>query len=403
MATLTRWEVNQLESINLLLIKAERAKQDLEQKDQDLKSGKVKETSEDWLTFRAMMIDLYSVLDYTYFLLYCHFSNKGELDLGPDGRYFSFPYTPKGVKTRVEGQTYAHDERKTFVKKKMQSLMGKKLHLSEEAHFWQVIGRIILGVQPKLEVNSSGDMVNSRGTVVYEAKPKISCGEEESFALLHFYRNCTAHRDLIRFVPEKSWVEINQSTRQTKLVKKHQGQKGYHYCELDEGYWVTLPETIVRQEHRDEESRLLLDVLSQLMAFVTNISHRLLHASLLLPPPSVLLQKHIAECKSMKTKFSTTATGQYEARVTLKLNHGEMEFKSFTAVQKEDAEEEACCLIIQELAKTAVYPKHPYALFTPQYVKAHPPVLIVNMEPDKTPLMVVHQCNQKLKCMGLKI
>ena len=50
----------------------------------------------------------------------------------------------------------------------------------------------------------------------------------ESFAFLHFYRNCAAHRNLIKFMQKKSWVQINQITRETKLVnERHENEEGY--------------------------------------------------------------------------------------------------------------------------------------------------------------------------------
>ena len=86
-----------------------------------------------------------------------------------------------------------------------------------------------------------------------------------------------------RFLPEKPWVEISQSTGETKLVKECHEQEGFFYYELDKGYWVNLPEAIRRRERNEHDSRLLLDVLHQLMNFVTKTASKLLCSSLLLP------------------------------------------------------------------------------------------------------------------------
>ena len=157
--------------------------------------------------------------------------------------------------------------------------------------------------------------------------PTMSAGDEESFALLHFYHNCSAHKDLIRFLPEKSWVEISQSTRETKLVKERHEQEGFFYCELDKGYWVNLPEAIARRERNEHDSRLLLDVLHQLMNFVTKTASKLLCSSLLLPSARVLLREHFAGCR-METKFKPAAgiiegrgNSNYRARRSLHSYH----------------------------------------------------------------------------------
>ena len=83
--------------------------------------------------------------------------------------------------------------------------MGDKI--GEETHLWKEIGAIILKVQPKVIVCSSGAPETE--------KAEVQPGDEESFALLHYYRNCAAHKGLITFMPRKSVIEINQSTRVT--------------------------------------------------------------------------------------------------------------------------------------------------------------------------------------------
>ena len=95
---------------------------------------------------------------------------------------------------------------------------------------WREIGETIVSVQPKLTVDSSG-----------APRP----GAKESLALLHFYRNCAAHKDLITFMSRKSWVEINQRSRETRLVtEKKDDHEGYFYKELDKGFRIQLPGSI---------------------------------------------------------------------------------------------------------------------------------------------------------------
>ena len=390
MASLTQWERTQLENVHLLLEQARTSIRDLEEKEKALRSRRDVDTSRDWLTFRGITFDLYSVLDYTYFLLYCHFSNKGQPDFSRKANHLGFPSKPIGVKT---SQTDAHDQRKKFVREKLQSLWGSKL--GEETHFWQEIGDVILGVQPKLEVDSSG-------AVVGDGEPTISGGDEESFALLHFYRNCSAHKDLIRFLPEKSWVEINQNTREIKLVREHQEQEGYFYYELDIGYWVYLPDAIARREQNEYGSRLLLDVMHQLMNFVAKISSKLLCSSLLLPSARILLREHFVGCR-METKFKP-ASGMQKAEVTVTTEHGEkVVMSSGDHKLQVDAEEEACILILRHLAKRDILPNPPYSFLTVYHVQPCPPVQVLDKTPTKTYRMLMNEYGQRLAGVGLEL
>ena len=386
MASLTLWERTQLENVHLLLEQARTAIRDLEEKEKALRSGRDVDASRDWLTFRSITFDLYTVLDYTFFLLHCHFTNEGKPDFSRKANHLGFPYKAVGVKT---SQTDAHDQKKKFVREKMQSLWRSKL--GEDTHFWREIGDVIFGVQPKLEVNSSG-------VVIGDGEPTISCGDEESFALLHFYRNCSAHRDLIRFLPEKSWVEINQRTREIKLVRERQEQEGYFYYELDKGYWVHLPEAIARRE--DNGSRLLLEVLHQLISFVKNTTSKLLRSSLLLPSAKVLLQDHIAK-RETETKFKSAA-GMEKAEVTVTTIDGEKVVKSGEHKLQAEAEEAACILILQELAKRDILPNPPYSFLTPHHVQAYPPVQFLEKPPKKTYRELMNEYRQRLERVGLK-
>ena len=384
MASLTQWEKSQLESVHLLLEQAKAAIGDLEEKDKALRSGRDVDASRDWLKFRGITFDLYSVLDYTFFLLHCHFSNKGQPDLSRKTSHLGIPSKPTGVKT---SSTAAHDQSKKFEKEKLQSLWGSKL--GEETHFWQEIGEVILGMQPKLEVDGSGAVIGG-------GEPTIAPGDQESFALLHSFRNCAAHKDLIRFVPKKSWVEIDQCTREVKLVRERREQQGFFYYELDRGYWVHLPDSIAGREPDGYGSRLLMDVLQQLMNFVTKVSSKLLCSSLLLPPAWVLLRQHFKECR-METKFKPA-----EGVVEVTTRHGEKLVQSF-GQRKPQVDTEACIRILQELAKKRIFPDRPYSFFNLHHVRPYPPVQVLEKKPSKTYRMLVNEYGQRLDSIGLTL
>ena len=124
MASLTGWERDHLENVHLLL---EQAKQSYLYFEEMLRSDKKADCSPqcDWLKFRGIVFDLYSVLDYVYYLLYCHFSNRGEPDLSRKSIYFGFPSRPYGVKT---SDSPRYDQQEKFVKERLESLWGDKVH-----------------------------------------------------------------------------------------------------------------------------------------------------------------------------------------------------------------------------------------------------------------------------------
>ena len=244
-ALYTEWERKQLESIELFLKQAIQAIDYFIEKNKSLRDTEsVEDTdrSADWLKFRGIVLDLYSVLDYVWYLLYCHFSNEGQPDFSDKGCGLGFPYKKSGIKC---SETREHDQTTKFLKERLKNIWDDKI--GEEAHFWKEIGAIIVDLQPKKIVSSSGASVTENA--------KIQPGVQESFALLHYYRNCAAHKDLITFTSRKSVIEINQSTRVTQLVTSTEKRPGYFYMDLDKpGFWIQLPSSI------SEPSRLLVDV-----------------------------------------------------------------------------------------------------------------------------------------------
>ena len=254
-----------MESVDFLLQQAEGNIEELERKEKEaIKASMVSSWFVDMhmtVKLRYILFDLYSVLDYVYFMLYCHFSNDGKPDYSKKGIQFGFPTKPSGV-----------EDQQKFVKEKMTKLFDEKF--TKESHFWKDIGSIILSVQPKLSVDGARESADILAA-------------QESLALLHYYRNCATHKSLVQFVSRKSWVEINQITREIKLVNERCEKEGYFYRELDKaGYWIYLPVNYgdVTAIRNVDEPRLLLDVLHQLMRFVKTTSSKLLSSSLLFRP-----------------------------------------------------------------------------------------------------------------------
>ena len=372
MASLTDWESNHLRSVYLLLQQATGYIEELEGKEKEAievsTHGQYSVDDDMTVKLRYILFDLYSVLDYVYFMLYCHFSNDGKPDLySKKGTQFGFPSKPSGV-----------EDQQKFVKEKMTNLFGGKFE--KESHFWKDIGGIILSVQPKLpfDARESDDILQA----------------QESFALLHYYRNCATHKSLVQFVSRKSWVEINQVTRETKLVNERCEKEGYFYRELEKaGYWIYLPATSAAIRDADQP-RLLVEVLHQLMQFVKTTSSNLLSSSLLLPRAKYILKNHMEGC-IIDTKFKPT-DGFQVAEVTATVQGEKLKMESSRHKLQPDAEEDACILLLQKLATKSKYPNPPYTHFTLKLVQPMLPACSVKKTLAKTYRSVLNELSQKL-------
>lgn len=238
---LSKWEEEHAECIKLLLAQAER-KIAIE-KTKNVRGPE--EERQNWLDFRYTVYDLYSVLDYAYYFLYCHFHHK---EPAPNERAidYGFPYEAKGVRTST---SESQDKRADFVKK-----IAERLGDNEAA---KAVGKFILTLQPTLEVDAGGKK---------SANGPEASGNAKQLAMLHSYRNCVTHRDLIIFVREAVEVEYNKTSGKCKLVTESQKERGdFDYYKLQgPDFWIELPDT-VRGETRH---RSVLKVLPELRCFV---------------------------------------------------------------------------------------------------------------------------------------
>ena len=113
MATLSKWEKTHLEHVQFLLKQAEIAIKDIGKKEE---TGVPGHDWQNWLNFRDIVYNLYSVLDYTYYFLCCHFSHEGGPAPHQYTIHYGFPYKTRGVRW---SQTSAQDTgKKTFVEEK---------------------------------------------------------------------------------------------------------------------------------------------------------------------------------------------------------------------------------------------------------------------------------------------
>ena len=400
MATLTEWEKRQLQHIHLLLQQAFETLNEFENKNDDLRQNTEgyqndgTDNTKDWLKFRGFTFDLYSVLDYTYFLLRSHFASKGV----PDHSFkvaskCGFPYKRTGVKiSSCDNQ----DQRNKFINEKLQFMFGNKL--GECTHFWKQIGDVIFSVQPKLQVGNDGVPVDDEGRPTDNNDPKISTLDEESCALLHHFRNCSTHRDLIHFLPEKSWVEINQETREIKLVKQQQEKEGFYYYTLDKGYWIHLPDDVTKERDRD---RLLLDVLHQLLEFVKGVTRKLLSISWLLPP-RYILEHHYDDQLEISKLNPVDGLQVIEATLTSKDGTSHT-VKSDPHKQLREAEQDGCIKLLNEMVKNKVLPTPPYTHLIPCYVQPFPSVISLIKSPQKNYRGLKNEFKQQMSRLEMQV
>lgn len=401
MASLTEWEKCQLQHVHLLLQQASDTLKEFEKKNEDLRRNTEgyqddgTDNTKDWLKFRGFTFDLYSVLDYTYFLLRSHFATKGV----PDHSFkvaskCGFPYKRSGVKiSSCDNQ----DQRKKFITDKLQFMFDNKL--GECTHFWEQIGEVILSVQPKLPVGNDGRPVDDEGQPTDNDDPKISTLDEVSFALLHHFRNYSTHRDLIHFLPEKSWVEINQTTREIQLVKKEQQDKeGYYYYTLDKGYWINLPEDVVAGKYRD---RLLLDVLHQLLEFVKGITRKLLSIARLLLPKYIL--EHHYDGQLEITKLNPVDGMQVIEAAIMSKDGTRYTVKSDPRKQLREAEQDGRIKLLNELVKNKVLPTPPYTHLIPCYVQPFPPVIVLTKSTQKNYRGLKNEFKQQMSLLEFQV
>ena len=116
----------------------------------------------------------------------------------------------------------------------------------------EILG-VICKLQPKCKVDAAGRPVNAKRMVdvddeVFEGNAEVFDWDAECLAMLHFYRNCVTHRDLIQFQSETSWVQFNRDTRSYEFVSEPQKGEGTYCQQLDgQCFWIELPGIIKRR------------------------------------------------------------------------------------------------------------------------------------------------------------
>lgn len=259
-----------------ILVSLEKASCILKKFEQAEKDGEDKDMSTE---FRDCTSYLYSVLDFTYYLLYCHFANGGKDVKDPKIlQKCGFPYKSGGVKT---SSSKNQDQEHTVQKEMVEFLFktGKKhAKFGKCSHFREAIGRILFAVQPHLPTNSAGNAAN----IPY---PIVNSKKQEYLAILHYFRNQTTHRGLVK-------CKLEALTAQKTEGYDQQSEEGVTHCQK---YMVEIPLSVTSgcQLNDDNKKSVVAEVLSKLIDFVKDTTGELLSAAYLLPQDHGIARTHV--------------------------------------------------------------------------------------------------------------
>ena len=365
MAVLTEWEEKHLLAITHLIDDVERNERGV------LSPTNPPDGTPKWIFFRNFMIGLYSALDFVWYFLYCHFCNKGEADRSSKAVInLNFPFAYNGVKTVVGKPDSPHDMTKKFRAEKAKLVLKETV-----ASVWvgDVIGDIILKAQRTLETKENGVTVENP-TVPLPNSPA------ESLFLLHYYRNCVAHRELIHIETTRMWIEVNRAKRDTKIVEnKGEDTDNHIYLPIEKGDWVKLPDDLIQA--KDHGYRPLEEVLCQLKAFVLNTIGQLLYSTRIISS-----QSEILACAGL-TEFLSSRTGQqYSISITV-------DGIKYDATK---SSEEECYIELLKMLSKQHGVRTPHLLFTPSYTALPFGPVEVEMRIGKKFQSMLNEMKQKL-------
>lgn len=280
-AQLTPWEEDQVTCIDLLLRNAEIKQAEFNRVHTLLNEPQGLDGMEDnvRLRFRSFLSDLYSVLDYTCYLLYSHYRNGGQPSYSAESRNVKFPYTTKLKQFRGD----PNEDPERALKRKRDDWITKQCQLIFGGGNDQ-FRNLMEDIQPKMSVNRAGDPIPANES------PEVE-GDARSFSLLHFFRNYSTHRNLINLYSEVGVLHINLDTNERTFLPAgadNQPQANGNIppgniqrIEIAKGFWVEVPD--LRRYNRGQlqvndptQPTPLLEVVPQLLSFVKSTRDRLL-------------------------------------------------------------------------------------------------------------------------------
>lgn len=204
------------------------------------------------MIFREMVSNLYTVLDQIYYFLYCHFQNDGNVSFSNDASQIKQPMAQKLLYSKNDSrEPGCKDKRIGWVTEQCRKIFGDNCPEAKITNF----KNNLLELQAIKEVDASGNVVETDGApklyYLSEFAPIESSNYKELssvgnmndwnctivFNLLHFFRNFTAHRSLIKCRTKEGY--LNLETRE--FVASDQNLTS-PWVSIANGSWILVPE-----------------------------------------------------------------------------------------------------------------------------------------------------------------
>ena len=262
----TGWEKEEVDKIDKLLRRCQLRKIAFEEQQRHIKEIRSEEQVAENLRYFAT--DLYSVLDYLCYLVYCHFRNKGQPSDSSEARNVKFPFKSKLRRSDVPGQeTKFEAERKRFISTQFEILIGPPEARNNEEYTW--LRDLILKCQIITEVDGTGQPVTPQPEPTEEAK---------FFSALHYLRNYTVHRSLDAAVVKNGLLYYNNQTGSHEvvdgLIDEREKDPNWESLEITPTYWIEIPPV----GNNDKRFQPITIVAPRLLGFVMNIRNEILNA-----------------------------------------------------------------------------------------------------------------------------
>ena len=181
---------------------------------------------------RYFAIDLYSVLDYICFLFYCHFRNNGNRIDSSEARNAKFPFKSDLYSSSGEQET-------SFARKRNEFCEVQSNFLGLRGEIATQYEKLILRCQIIIKVEDDG-------TTPVEPQPQPT-DDSQAFHGLHFLRNFSVHRNLVRpVVSEHGLLYYNKKKGSHEIVSNRMPERdndpdNWERYQVDRAYWIEIP------------------------------------------------------------------------------------------------------------------------------------------------------------------
>ena len=216
----TKWEHGQINYIDKLLQRCKLRKIAFERQQNRIHQNQSEELVSERLRYFAT--DLYSVLDYMCYLLFCHFNNNGNRSDSPHARRVNFP-SPMPGRSRSEIEASVDGRLKVFTN-----------NMDVANPMYVQLRELILNC-----LTTEGGANGGGGQ-----PPSI---EVRSLKALHYLRNCTVHRNLVTASARDGVLYYNQNNGSHEILpgrineRENDPNGEWVGIEIHPAYWVEIP------------------------------------------------------------------------------------------------------------------------------------------------------------------